>query len=246
MSTSQKPTLTIYHDPLSQPARSVVMLCIMAKVPFNSEYTSVVQGVQRSEDFTKLNPNKKVPAMTDIVNGKQIVLFESSAIMRYICNRYLPPDNQFYPRNDPVKIGKIEEGIAFHHKKIRPGARAFFSRNLAPFMGLADKFDPEEETRQATLMAEKAERIYRDNGGVVNSTDYTIADLLILAEVGQYVYGNVILEKFPFIVKRLEKMFLLPELEELHETFWENIAAMKFPVPVSWEKFLVKFHEEEE
>lgn len=239
-------TLEIYYDPLSQPARAVITMCKLANVDFIPKETHLVQQGHRTEEFGQLNPNKKVPIAIDVVNGKKIVMFESSAIMRYICNRYLPADNQFYPRGDKAKIGKIEEMITFHHKHIRPGARAFFSRNFAPLIGMAHMFDVEEETRQAARMAGLAEDIYREKGGALNFVDLTIADILILEEVAQFVYGEVDLEKFPFVTKRLMKMFEKEELKGVHDSFWEHVAGLGFTVPLCWQKFIDPYLEEED
>lgn len=233
-----QPSLTLYVDYQSQPARSIICLCKLAKIPFRVQIVDIRKLEQRSKEFGEINPNKKVPAMTDILNGRQIAMFEATAIMRYICNRYLPPDNQFYPRNDPVKMGKIEEMITFHHKKVRPGSRAMYAIMMAPMMGLADMFDEVQERADATRLAEGVEEMFKLGKIDFEKSKVTIADLIILPEVSQYVYGGVELEHFPLITQKLEGFFAVEEIAEIHKDFWETVRDFEMRVPDEWKKFI--------
>lgn len=239
----KQPSLTLFIDPLSQPARSVLCLCKLAKIPFNTKIITITKMQQRSKEFARINPNRKIPAMIDIVNGEEFFLFESGAMMRYICNRYLPPDNEFYPRNDPIKRAKIEEMITFHHKYVRPGSRAMYSQMVAPMMGLADMFNVEEERKNAAELAVKVEKIYSENKGDLEEEEeepLTIADLLILPEVSQYMYGGVDLENFPRIVEKLEHFFEIAEIGEVHEEFWGMVKDMEMKIPRAWFRFIAE------
>ena len=60
--------------------------------------------------------------------------------MRYLCNKYLPADNTFYPRNSPLIRAQIEQKIDFYHRYVRPGARAFYAFFLAQFQGMEAHF----------------------------------------------------------------------------------------------------------
>lgn len=245
--TNKKPTLRIYYEGLSQPSRAVVYLVKMANIPCELVLTSIMQQQHRSKDFVKMNPNKKVPAMKDVHNGKEITLFESGAMMRYICNKYLPADNQFYPRGDPVKKARVEEMLAFHHKVIRPGARAFFSKVLGPLTGMGDKLNPLEEKLRSTEIAQEAERLYRDEEGVLGNGVTTIADLLILTEVSQFPHGDVDLEPFPFVSRRIQALFDVEELREFNtETLWMSFKLMKNKIPLLWMKYLPEIEDDEE
>ena len=53
----------------------------------------------RDPEFAKINPNMKLPALKD----GELVLFESGAIMRYLCDKFASSDNELYPRNNLVR-----------------------------------------------------------------------------------------------------------------------------------------------
>ena len=90
--------LKVFIDEFSQPSRSLLCFLIDAGIIFETVSVEVSQGEQRSDPFTAINPNKKVPAIQDTLkDGTVINLFESAAIMRYLADNYLAEDNQFYP-----------------------------------------------------------------------------------------------------------------------------------------------------
>ena len=49
----------------------------------------------------KINPNGRIPAITDTYDGRQIRVFESGAVMEYLVDRYDKDHKVSYPRNSP-------------------------------------------------------------------------------------------------------------------------------------------------
>eukprot|EP00397_Hematodinium_sp_SG-2012_P058752 GEMP01074644.1.p1 GENE.GEMP01074644.1~~GEMP01074644.1.p1 ORF type:complete len:113 (+),score=20.61 GEMP01074644.1:69-407(+) len=80
--------MIIYGVPQSQPVRAVLWLLNKNKIPYKLE--TVVPGSTRaprggrSAEYLKLSPSGIIPCMDD--NG--FVLFESSAIMQYVCEKH--------------------------------------------------------------------------------------------------------------------------------------------------------------
>lgn len=87
--------LTLYLDLYSQPSRAVKLLCDIAGIPYKLHALNIFKGDLQKEDFVELNPTRKVPVIVD----DDITLFESGAILRYLCNQYLPKNNAHYPRD---------------------------------------------------------------------------------------------------------------------------------------------------
>lgn len=178
-------TLTIYIDELSQPSRA--LLCFMrdSGLEFEIQTVDVTQGQQRSPEFSIINPNKKVPALKDtLADGTDLNLFESAAIMRYVCDNYLPENNPFYPRDDQILRAKIEERITYYHKIVRPGARSFYAKTLAPLQGTSHMFDLDHENKCSTRIATEVQKVLKANGGFfVKKGVRTIPDYLILNEI---------------------------------------------------------------
>lgn len=56
-------TLTLFHDPTSEPSRAVHWLCIEANIPINIKYTWLTRGEHLSNEFLAVNPLHQIPAM---------------------------------------------------------------------------------------------------------------------------------------------------------------------------------------
>ena len=65
-------------------------------LPYRVIPVLIGKGEQFAEDFLRINPNGKIPAITDPngSDGAPISIFESGAIMIYLANRY---GKQFLP-----------------------------------------------------------------------------------------------------------------------------------------------------
>lgn len=61
--------IKLYMDHISQPARSVLALCIAANVPHEVVEVNVERREVESPEYVKINPNKKVPAIHDTENN---------------------------------------------------------------------------------------------------------------------------------------------------------------------------------
>lgn len=57
----------------------------------------MTENEQKEEWFLKINPNGRIPALTDTLDGKQIRVFESGAILEYLVDRYDKDHKLSYP-----------------------------------------------------------------------------------------------------------------------------------------------------
>ena len=201
MTTNTK--ITLYYNGMSQPSRSVQALLEVSGLNYDMKVVGLLQNDHRRPYFKLVNPNQSIPGMVDAKpNGVPFAIYESGAMLRYICNKYLPADNEFYPRNNPVLNAKIEEKMRFYHKRVRPGTRTFYFRNIAPFLGLVDRFDHDEDIRLTHEICKEVEDILDENGGwIVEKGRLTIADILIFNEIISYGLGDVDLKSYQKIKK---------------------------------------------
>lgn len=59
----------------------------------------LAKNVQKEPWFLDINPNGRIPALTDVLpNGEPIHIFESGAIMQYLVDRYDTEYKVSYPR----------------------------------------------------------------------------------------------------------------------------------------------------
>jgi glutathione S-transferase len=83
----------------SQPTRAVYVFCKMAKIDFTFKEVRVFKMEQYSPEFKKINPNGKVPAISDRREDGQVVnMFESHAILKYLCATRNVEDH-WYPKD---------------------------------------------------------------------------------------------------------------------------------------------------
>jgi glutathione S-transferase len=95
--------LIVYGDYMSQPSRAVFAFCLLNKIPHQVQIVSVVAMDQYSAEFKAVNPNAKVPAISD--NG--LKLFESNTILRYLHDTRKCADH-WYPKEERARA-KVEE-----------------------------------------------------------------------------------------------------------------------------------------
>jgi glutathione S-transferase len=62
----------------------VLALLEIARAEYRTETVDLMAGEHRSPAFLAINPNHQVPVLVD--DG--LVLVESNAILRYLCNRF--------------------------------------------------------------------------------------------------------------------------------------------------------------
>lgn len=57
--------IKLYIDYMSQPSRAVWALCLIGQVPIEITEVRISKLEMRSEEFRKINPMAKVPAIVD-------------------------------------------------------------------------------------------------------------------------------------------------------------------------------------
>lgn len=105
--------LYIYGHLGSQPVRSVVIFAKLSLIPYEFKTISLVEGDQNTEEFSKINPFKAIPA---IVHGSYN-LWESAAIVTYLSEAF-DTDNQWYPKDLKIRA-RINAYLHWHHQNTR-------------------------------------------------------------------------------------------------------------------------------
>jgi len=55
--------ITLYFHPLSPPSRAVRSLLLLAKIEYNEKVIDILKSENKSEIYTKINPNQTVPSI---------------------------------------------------------------------------------------------------------------------------------------------------------------------------------------
>jgi len=85
--------MKLYFNPASSNCRKVLFVATHLGIEHERELVDLRGGQQRTPEFLKLNPNGKVPVLTD----GELVLWESNAIMGYLAGQ---KDNSLWPKTN--------------------------------------------------------------------------------------------------------------------------------------------------
>jgi glutathione S-transferase len=72
MTQPQTQNIILYGHPISQPSRSVYWITKIIEVPVTYKTIQVFKGENKTEEYSRINPNHQIPAIDD--NG--FILFE--------------------------------------------------------------------------------------------------------------------------------------------------------------------------
>ncbi|XP_027332785.1 glutathione S-transferase-like [Abrus precatorius] len=127
------PTVKVYGPPLST-AVSRVLACLHEKdIQFQLIPVNMSKGEHKSPDFLKIQPFGQVPAFQD----DDISLFESRAICRYICEKYVDKGNKELFGTNPLVKASIDEWLEAEGQNFNPPSSTLvFQLAFAPRMKL--------------------------------------------------------------------------------------------------------------
>ena len=129
--------LKVYGFPLSQPYRSVIMLCKAAKLPHQPILVDALKGETRTPVFKKISPVGLVP----VIDDDGYILHESPAILSYLCESRGLKD--WFP-DDPKKRGEINAWMHWHHSNTRKGTLKVLRQILFPKKNAGDEMTSKE------------------------------------------------------------------------------------------------------
>ena len=98
------PNLTLYT---SQTPNGIKISITLAELglPYKVHKIDMSTNEQKSAWFTAINPNGRIPALTDThSDGKEIHIFESGSIMQYLVDTYDTEYKISYPRGSREAI----------------------------------------------------------------------------------------------------------------------------------------------
>lgn len=159
--------LTLYGHPMSR-AHRVLWLLREIAVPFKHVPTDFLHGGNKTPEFCKLNPNGKVPVLTD----ENLVLFESLAINLYVAKRY----------GGTLGPGSVEEDSLMTQWALWTANEV--EKTL--FVACENLFffsKPERRPAEAQLALAKLDRPFRVLDGHLSQTHHLVAGRFTVADI---------------------------------------------------------------
>ena len=176
--------ITLYGAPTPNTNKVAILLEELA-LAYQTVHVDLAAGEQRQDWFLALNPNNKIPVITDDVSGATV--WESGAILIHIAEHY-DVEARFLPRNAIARSAVLSHMF-------------FQSASVGPTLGrLNEQMTAPSETRNPGMLAlfyQEAERL----AGVFD---------LILADGRPFLSGDYSLSDmmhFPWLKFGLERRF---------------------------------------
>ena len=191
--------MKLYDHPLSGNSYKARLLLSHLGIEYERVTVDIFNGEHKSESFTKLNPNQKIPVLAD----GDYILWESNAVLLYLAKKYSPND---YLSEDPKSFGLISQWLIFGKTSIDPYLAV--SRYFVKILGEGNYNIKQLENLQS--QGNNTLRIM-DNHLLNNdflAGNYSIADMACYPYIKLSNEGGFDISVYPNVenwVKRIEK-----------------------------------------
>ena len=216
------PPLILYAFPISQPARAVTWLLEIKGLAYEYKTTQPHTDTEKPE-FWKVAPTGRIPA----INDDGFILFESNAIMQYLCNKHKWTD--YYPENYQSRA-LVDQYMHWHHTNLRlvtleVWAPIFFATIRK--QTIPKVTDPLPSSVQFSL------RLFDDFflGGkkkyIAGESSPTIADIAAYCELDQIALSKMFdLTPYTNITAWMDNMRRLPKHDEVRVPLSKSMARL--------------------
>ncbi|KAK7929802.1 hypothetical protein WMY93_006197 [Mugilogobius chulae] len=174
--------LELFLDMFSQPCRSVYMFAKKNNIPVEVRTVSLMNGEHYTEEFGKINPIRKVPALKD----GDFCMGESVAMMQYMAEKFKTPDHWFPA--DLQKRARVNEYLCWQPTGVRlHGSKVFWLKLMLPTVFKMEV--PEEKMKGALEDLDSSLKLIEDtflqDKPFIIGDQISIADLVAVVEVMQ-------------------------------------------------------------
>ncbi|KAN0030759.1 hypothetical protein ACTA71_009402 [Dictyostelium dimigraforme] len=189
-------------------------------ITFESRNVDVTKKENYSDEFVKINPNKKVPAIVDQTGEKPFIVFESVSILIYLAQKY----NIFLPdfKTNPLENSDVITWAVWQAANLGPAFGQYFHFSF---------FSPTVQEYSLHRFNNEAQRILRlldDRLSVspyIGGKEYSIADI---ASAGWLLYlnfapfYNATKERFPHLFKWLDLIGQRESVKQVNQSISEG------------------------
>jgi glutathione S-transferase len=194
--------MKIYWIKAQAPRR---VLALAKHLGIEAEFVQVDAGGLRTPDYAALNPNTKAPTLVD---GDR-VLWESSAIMAYLCTR---TGSDMWPAHSPDEQVDVLRWLSWNDCHWAPAVAPFYFEHIvkATFaLGLPDSDSLKPEVPNLLRYAKVLDG-HLEGRTWVACDRLTIADFQLASMAAYWRESEMPLESFPHIVRWLDGLMRIP------------------------------------
>ena len=170
-------------------------------------------SVQKQDWFLEINPNGRIPALTDtFTDGKTIRLFESGSIMQYLVEQYDTKHLISYPKGSRESY-EVNNWVFF------------LNAGVGPMQGQANHFShyaPEKIEYGVNRYVNETRRLYgvldrhlsKSTSGYLVGSKCTIADIAHWGWIAAAGYSGIDISEFPHLRAWEDRMLKRPAVEK--------------------------------
>ena len=152
----------------------VKMMLHECEAEYNFHSINILKNEQFAEDFLRISPNNKIPALVDSAgpDGQAISLFESGAILIYLGEKYA----RCYPQAERARL-EVLQWLMFQ------------MGGLGPFLGQAHhflRFAPEKIPYAMDRYRNEAARLYKVMDTRLSANEWLAAGEYSIADIACY------------------------------------------------------------
>ncbi|KAJ4302083.1 Glutathione S-transferase 2 [Collariella sp. IMI 366227] len=185
----------------------VSMLLEELGLPYEVTAIELGKNTQKEPWFLEINPNGRIPALTDtFTDGQQIRLFESGSILQYLVDRYDPEHKVSYPR-ESREYWEVNNWLFWQ------------MGGLGPMQGQANHFArycPEKIQYGIDRYQNETRRLYRvmETQLSKSTSGYLVGDRCTIADISCWDWAGVSLDDFPHVNAWIDKVVSRPGCEK--------------------------------
>ncbi|GAW18928.1 hypothetical protein ANO14919_084110 [Xylariales sp. No.14919] len=170
------------------------------------------KNTQKEPWFLEINPNGRIPALTDTLDGKQIRIFESGAILQYLVDRYDKDHKVSYPFGTP-EYYETNSWLMWQ------------MGGLGPMQGQLNHFNryaPEKIQYGIDRYTAEVRRLFRtlDTALAASKSGYLVGDRATIADIASWGWvsvgkgSGVDPKEFPALQQWVLRMLKRPGVEK--------------------------------
>ena len=179
--------------------RRALIMAEEAGLPFTLHQINIQRGDQKTPEYEKINPYRKIPALVDSQGpgGKPATIFESVAICFYLAE----------------KVGKFLGSPADHPNVLKWSM--FHATNVLATMGVLGRVnDPSFETGAKSQLDTMNRHLAGRNWF---AEDYSIADIIPFTRINGIKHETVKVSDYPNVAKWVERVGARPAVKKAME-----------------------------